>query len=265
MANDPTVREFLKRLTAATLYEQIVFVVVLVDVVKICFETDLLAAAEANYAKDAFRATDMLTLILIGLYILDMAVRWLSEGRRYIHTMYNIVDIAVVVVNITALIVSTWVLNYHTWLLLRLLRASRILRVFRVIPLIRGLQVVVDALLTTLSKNAIDVLYLLFMVIFMFAMFGHHFFGASTHEEAVNDWGSLGSSFMTLWIFVCADGWTPYQEHLENAGYSVSFVFVVFFIFIGNFIIGNLFVGVICQVRKCFFCFSCMRFEWFDD
>ena len=46
-----------------------------------------------------------------------------------------------------------------------------------------------------------------------------------------------------------ADNWAPIQQSMNDAGYSGSEVFTAFFIFIGNFVITNLFIGVICQVR----------------
>lgn len=44
------------------------------------------------------------------------------------------------------------------------------------------------------------------------------------------------------------DNWTKYHGVLAKDGYSGSEVFTALFIFIGNFIFTNLFVGVICDV-----------------
>ena len=65
--------------------------------------------------------------------------------------------------------------------------------------------------------------------------------------DSYEDWGSLGAAFMTLFIYVCADGWLIYQQILTRSGYKWSEIYTVIFIFIGNFIIANLFIGVICQ------------------
>lgn len=44
------------------------------------------------------------------------------------------------------------------------------------------------------------------------------------------------------------DNWTFYQDTLRKDGYVGSEIFSALFIFIGNFIFTNLFVGVICDV-----------------
>ncbi|KAJ3071654.1 Cation channel sperm-associated protein 3 [Quaeritorhiza haematococci] len=83
---------------------------------------------------------------------------------------------------------------------------------------------------------------------FIFAVLGHYLFGTDDDKpESREDWGTLGASMMTLWIYVCADGWTPYQFTLDKEGFAGSQIYTAAFIFVANFIISNLFIGVICQ------------------
>ena len=123
----------------------------------------------------------------------------------------------------------------------------RAIRAVRIVPHFRQLQVAVDALLNTMKTNVVDVLILLFLVIFVFGVVGHYTFGGNPNNQSFEDWGTLGNSLYTLWVFVCADGWTPYQDKMSTDGYVGSEVFTALFIFLGNFIITNLFIGVICQ------------------
>ncbi|KAI9337118.1 hypothetical protein DFJ73DRAFT_849377, partial [Zopfochytrium polystomum] len=107
------------------------------------------------------------------------------------------------------------------------------LKVLRASPFLHSLQVVVNALLNTLRRNVLDIILLLALIMFIFA----------SHE----DWGTFGSSIYTLFIYFCADGWIEYQQRLDHDGFAGSEIFTAAFIFIGNYIIANLFVGVICQ------------------
>lgn len=51
--------------------------------------------------------------------------------------------------------------------------------------------------------------------------------------------------------FAQADGWVVFQRDLDERGFVNSRFFTVFFIFIGNMIFTNLFIGVIIQVCLC--------------
>ncbi|KAJ3134861.1 Cation channel sperm-associated protein 3, partial [Physocladia obscura] len=110
-----------------------------------------------------------------------------------------------------------------------------------------SLQVVVEALIDTLRKNVLDIIILLLLIMFIFGVLGHYLFATNPENASYNNWNTLGEAFMTLFIFVCADGWLPYQETLNQDGFTGSEIFTALFIFLGNFIIANMFVGVICQ------------------
>jgi cation channel sperm-associated protein 3 len=48
-------------------------------------------------------------------------------------------------------------------------------------------------------------------------------------------------------VYICGDGWLPYQDNMRLSGYAAGQGWSVLLIFVGNFIISNLFVGVISQ------------------
>ena len=85
-----------------------------------------------------------------------------------------------------------------------------------------------------------DVLVLLLIVIFIFGILGHYLFGISSNAYySKPDWRTIGDSFYTLWVYVCADGWVPYQQNLSADGFTNSEFFTTLFIFLGNFIISK--------------------------
>src|SRR5690349_8255654 len=49
----------------------------------------------------------------------------------------------------------------------------------------------------------------------------------------------------TLWVLVTADGWTFFQDELDrnNPGQELSRLFTSTFVFVGNFVFTNLFIG----------------------
>lgn len=59
-----------------------------------------------------------------------------------------------------------------------------------------------------MKTTVLDVLVLLLIVIFIFGILGHYLFGdASKAHYSLSDWGTIGDSFYTLWVYVCADGY----------------------------------------------------------
>ena len=69
-------------------------------------------------------------------------------------------------------------------------------------------------------------------------------------EAEIKGFPSLCFSLLFLFGFVQCDGWTPFQAELDARGYAWSRIYTVLFIFIGNFIFTNLFIGVIIDVCK---------------
>lgn len=83
---------------------------------------------------------------------------------------------------------------------------------------------------------------------FVFGILGHYLFGLnSLDSNSFSDWNTLPSALYSLWVFVTCVGWDRYQIRLTEDGYAGSELFTASFIFLGSFIISNLFIGVICQ------------------
>lgn len=186
-----------------------------------------------------------LDLIFIAIYIIEFLCKVYVEPLRYWKSNYNKFDFLVILISVLelAIVIQTQI-NVSS---LRILRSIRALRAFRSISFFRRLQVVFHALVDTLKNNAIHILVLLFLIMFIFGVLGHYLFGVSSPPDVMADWGTLPSSMYSLWVFVTAVGWLPYQVRLLDAGYSGSQLFTAVFMFFGNFIIGNLFIGVICE------------------
>ena len=98
---------------------------------------------------------------------------------------------------------------------LRVLRALRALRALRGISFIRSLQVLVAALRTTVSE-VLNLVLLLALLMYIFGIMGYYFFGSAEYAlgtgRSTEDWDSLSSGCMSLFVFVTADGWTDIQE-----------------------------------------------------
>ncbi|KAJ3153714.1 hypothetical protein HK101_001719 [Irineochytrium annulatum] len=228
----------------SVVFQVIVVLAVIANVVTIADETELAAHSADLFVPDILQEVD---LVFLAVYLIEFLLKVYVEPVGYWRNSYNRFDCVILALCIVQWALSNIYVNIENNSLFSVMRGLRALRAFRGISFTRSLQVVVNALLNTLKKNVVDIVVLLVLIMFIFGVLGRYLYGTMPGTNSYEDWGTLGSSFMTLFIFVCADGWTKYQTDLTDDGYKGSEIFTVVFIFIGNFIIANLFIGVICQ------------------
>lgn len=73
------------------------------------------------------------------------------------------------------------------------------MRALRSISFIRSLQIIVSALLKTLY-SIVNLLLLLFLIMYVFAIIGYYFLGQSDGDPA--HWGTIPDALFTLWTYV---------------------------------------------------------------
>lgn len=117
-------------------------------------------------------------------------------------------------------------------------RLVRIIRVFRLITALPQLQVVVGALMRSMSSLGYISLLLL-MHMYVFAVVGVMLFG----DNDPGNFGNVGNSLLTLFQVITLDNWSViFREQPQT--FATAFYFVAY-ILTGTMIILNLFIGVI--------------------
>ncbi|RKO85513.1 Ion transport protein-domain-containing protein, partial [Blyttiomyces helicus] len=238
-------------------FDTVIIATVLINVAIITAQVQTLNSPTTSSALAIADASAILEPIFLATYTVEFLIKIVIEPRRFWASSYNCFDFAILFVTFAEFIAGFYVgsvmgveLGVLAWWRVFLYRfglAMRSLRSFKTVAFIRSLKIVVNALLQTIRNNVFDILAILLVLMFIFGVLGNSVFGVSDAPLSTPDWGNLGAAFMTLWVFVCADGWIIYQEHLSTDGFFGSEAFTITFIVIGNFIIANLFIGVICQ------------------
>ena len=77
----------------------------------------------------------------------------------------------------------------------------RAVRIFRSVSFIRGLQVLVTALIATFLNAMIPLLFLLFVLMFIFSIIGYYWFGYDETGDQ-EKWGTIGRAMLSLFTFV---------------------------------------------------------------
>ena len=172
--------------------------------------------------------------IILGIFIVEALLKMASHGRqpwRYFADGWNVFDFLIIVICVLPV-------GGPFAAVLRLARALRLLRLVSALP---KLQLLVGALLKSLSAMGY-VSLLLALLFYIYAVAGIHLFGA--HDP--KNFGSFPAAFLSLFRLVTLDNWSDlYNAQLSHLpGVKVAIYFVTFIVF-GTMIILNLFIGII--------------------
>jgi voltage-gated sodium channel len=172
--------------------------------------------------------------IILGIFVIEALLKMAMHGRqpwRYFADGWNVFDFIIVVICLLPV-------GGPFAAVLRLARALRLLRLVSALP---KLQLLVGALLKSLSAMGY-VSLLLALLFYIYAVAGIHLFGA--HDP--KNFGSLPAAFLSLFQLVTLDNWSElFHTQTEFVpGLKVGIYFVTFIVF-GTMIILNLFIGII--------------------
>lgn len=172
--------------------------------------------------------------IILGVFIVEALLKMAAHGRqpwRYFADGWNVFDFLIVVICVLPV-------GGPFAAVLRLARALRLLRLVSALP---KLQLLVGALLKSLSAMGY-VSLLLALLFYIYAVAGIHLFGPNDPQN----FGSLPAALLTLFRIVTLDNWGDiFLAQLANVpALKVTIYFVTFIVF-GTMIILNLFIGII--------------------
>ena len=172
--------------------------------------------------------------IILAIFIVEALLKLAAHGGkpwRYFADGWNVFDLLIIVICVLPL-------GGPFAAVLRLARALRLLRLVSALP---KLQLLVGALLKSLSAMGY-VSLLLALLLYIYAVAGIHLFGA--HDP--KNFGSLTGAFLSLFRLVTLDNWADlYAAQVAHVpGIKVAIYFVTFIVF-GTMIILNLFIGII--------------------
>ena len=178
-----------------------------------------------------FHALDRL---ILSVFIVEALMKLAAHGGqpwRYFADGWNVFDFLIIVICLLPV-------GGPFAAVLRLARALRLLRLVSALP---KLQLLVGALLKSLSAMGY-VSLLLGLLFYIYAVAGIHLFGKTDPTH----FGSLPTALLTMFRLVTLDNWgdilTAQLPHVPAI--KVAIYFVTFIVF-GTMIILNLFIGII--------------------
>ncbi|HEX8310721.1 MAG TPA: ion transporter [Chthoniobacteraceae bacterium] len=195
----------------------------------------VLAGVETNGAFVArHRALlHFLDVTVLAIFIIEIVLKLLSHGRRpldYFRDGWNVFDFLIVAVCVLPI-------GGPFAAVLRLVRTLRLLRLVTALP---KLQLLVGALIKSLSSIGYVGL-LLGLIFYIYAVTGVHMFGQASPVH----FGNLGAALLSLFQMITLDDWRNMYDAAQEAAPLAATPYFVSFILIGTMIMLNLFIGIV--------------------
>jgi len=195
----------------------------------------VLAGVETNAALVAQHRTLLHTLdaAVLVVFIAEIALKLAAHGRRpldYFRDGWNVFDFSIVALCLLPI-------GGPFAAVLRLVRALRLLRLVSALP---KLQLLVGALIKSLSSMGYVGL-LLGLIFYIYAVAGVHLFGQASPEH----FGNLRAALLSLFQMITLDDWRTMYDSAQAAAPFATTPYFVSFILLGTMIMLNLFIGIV--------------------
>jgi voltage-gated sodium channel len=218
----------LQRLIESRRFDQWITALIGVNAVTLGLETS--PAAMARFG-DWLLLLDRLLLVV---FTVELAARFAVYRARFFHDPWRIFDLFVVGI---AWLPATGGLS--------VLRALRILRVFRMIGTVPSLRRVVGGLIAALPGMG-SIMLLLTLVYYVFAVMATKLFGTAFPEW----FGSIPASAYSLFQIMTLESWSMGIVRPVMTQFPFAWAFFIPFILCTTFTVLNLFIGIIVSAMQ---------------
>lgn len=177
-------------------------------------------------------ALDTADAVLLGVFVVEIALRIVAHGRhpgRFLRSGWNVFDLSIVVLALLPALLGSGV---------TVLRALRIVRVFRLISAFRDLRIIVSGMIRSLVPLA-GVALLMGLLIYVYAVVGTTLFGGIDPEG----WAEVGAAALSVFRILTLENWDEMYFAVGQAG-PVATVYFVSFIIIATLVVLNLVIAV---------------------
>ncbi|MEN8133162.1 MAG: ion transporter [Pseudomonadota bacterium] len=219
-------QQYNRKLVGASLFEHSIIGLILLNALILGLETD--ATLAANYG-EWFELGHHLILATFIIEALLKISAVAPRFRLYFGDGWNLFDFSVIVLSLLP----------ATGELAMIARLARLLRVLRLISTLPELRLIVATLMRSIPSMG-NIILLMSIIFYIYAIAGFHLFQLNDPEH----WGTLGLSLLTLFRVVTLEDWTDVMYTAMEAQ-PLAWVYFISFIFMGTFVIINLFIAVV--------------------
>ncbi|XP_048200218.1 sodium channel protein type 1 subunit alpha isoform X8 [Perognathus longimembris pacificus] len=212
-----------------------------------------------------------INLVFIVLFTGECVLKLISLRHYYFTIGWNIFDFVVVILSIVGMFLAELIEKYFVSpTLFRVIRLARIGRILRLIKGAKGIRTLLFALMMSLPA-LFNIGLLLFLVMFIYAIFGMSNFAYVKREVGIDDmfnFETFGNSMICLFQITTSAGWDGLLAPILNSGPpdcdpgkinpgssvkgdcgnpSVGIFFFVSYIIISFLVVVNMYIAVILE------------------
>ncbi|XP_015109194.1 sodium channel protein para isoform X1 [Diachasma alloeum] len=162
---------------------------------------------------------DYLNMIFIVIFTSECLMKIFALRYHYFKEPWNLFDFVVVILSILGLVLSDIIEKYFVSpTLLRVVRVAKVGRVLRLVKGAKGIRTLLFALAMSLPA-LFNICLLLFLVMFIFAIFGMSFFMHVKDKSGLDDvynFKTFGQSMILLFQMSTSAGWDGVLDGIIN-------------------------------------------------
>uniref|UniRef100_A0A674P1U3 Sodium channel protein n=1 Tax=Takifugu rubripes TaxID=31033 RepID=A0A674P1U3_TAKRU len=250
--------------TTKQAFDIVIMVLIWLNMVTMMVET-------ADQSEEMGRILYNINVVFIVIFTGECLLKMISLRHYFFTNGWNIFDFIVVILSIIGVFLSELIENYFVSpTLFRVIRLARIGRVLRLIKSAKGIRTLLFALMMSLPA-LFNIGLLLFLVMFIYAIFGMSNFAYVKKESDIDDmfnFETFGNSMLCLFQITTSGGWDKLlapilNKHADDCDNStehpgssvkgdcgnppVGIAFFVSYIIICFLIVVNMYIAVILE------------------
>nr|XP_009941379.1 PREDICTED: sodium channel protein type 5 subunit alpha isoform X2 [Opisthocomus hoazin] len=240
-----------------------IMILICLNMITMMVETD-------DQSQEKVNILHKINMLFVAIFTGECIIKMLALRHYYFTNGWNIFDFVVVILSIVGTVLSDIIQKYFfSPTLFRVIRLARIGRVLRLIRGAKGIRTLLFALMMSLPA-LFNIGLLLFLVMFIYAIFGMANFAYVKKEHGIDDmfnFQTFANSMLCLFQITTSAGWDgllnpilntgpPYCDpNLPNANGSkgdcgspaVGILFFVTYIIISFLIVVNMYIAIILE------------------
>lgn len=243
------IRLFLYNLCKSKWFKNFIMVIIVINIIQMAMIYD---EAPMQYVS----TLENLNITFSVIFCLEAVVKIIAlTPKHYFSKAWNKFDFMVVCTSMIDIILSSFNLQQLRLLrigpqLIRILRVLRVSRFIRIAKSMKNLQNQIFTLIYSLPA-VLNVLSLLVLVLFIYAILGSFLFGNVTSGEVINEWfnfKNFGMSILTLIRIATGEDWNSFMYDCEKQQNKyITGIYFTTFNTVSSFVVLNLFIMVIIQ------------------
>ncbi|XP_040187412.1 sodium channel protein type 4 subunit alpha isoform X1 [Rana temporaria] len=245
-------------------FDIFIMILICLNMVTMMVETD-------DQSEEKVNILFKINLVFIVIFTTECVLKMFALRQYFFTIGWNIFDFVVVILSIAGIVLSDLIAEYFVSpTLFRVIRLARIGRVLRLIKSAKGIRTLLFALMMSLPA-LFNIGLLLFLVMFIYSIFGMSNFAYVKKESGVDDifnFETFGNSIICLFQITTSAGWDGLlnpilnsgppdcDPHMENPGTAVvgncgnpsmGIVFFCSYIIVSFLIVVNMYIAIILE------------------